>query len=134
MTKALAATILAVIVIAAVLAFSSAAEAQLRPIACMPGDRWLTAIADQYGEKPTVSATAGPNVVIFTTNPITGTWTMLVKTGPGMCLVAAGKDWGEGPPAAVEPPEEPEDDPPAAVPQIERLPGIRREYSHPASF
>ncbi|MDP3940642.1 MAG: hypothetical protein Q8R92_21215 [Deltaproteobacteria bacterium] len=61
--------------------------------ACFPADTWLTKLADDYGEAPVVSATVGPAPVTFTANMETGTWSMLISSGPMLCLVAAGKNW-----------------------------------------
>ena len=80
------------IVFLASLTLCSRADAQ-QPGQCLPADTWLTTLAEEYGEHPTVTGTMGQNTATFTINPETGTWSMLITVGPGMCMMAAGKNW-----------------------------------------
>lgn len=76
--------------------------------ACLPADTWLTMLADDYGERPAVAATMGQGAITFTANPETGTWSMLIASGPRLCMIAGGKNWKPADAPVVVPNKAPE--------------------------
>ena len=117
---------IAVIVFLGWLVMCNRADAQQSR--CLPFKLWLDTLDSKYGERPAYIGSMGTNVMTITVNPETGTWTVLMQPNADVsCIMAAGKNWIDAPPA--EPVE-----PPVVVPQIERMPGVRREYLYPAFF
>ncbi|MSU91197.1 hypothetical protein GE300_16560 [Rhodobacteraceae bacterium 2CG4] len=88
------------IMTAAAVAFlaSTAAPAQT---ACAPRDTLVETLTARHGERLSSGGLTGPTVLIEVWTGESGSWTILMTDAKGTsCIVAAGQDWTEFPPAA----------------------------------
>lgn len=80
----------------ALLSPATVAAAEVRmTTTCAPLAAILQVLQEQHGEVPLVSG-RGPQAVVLTSNPITGSWTVVRITdgaaGPMGCIVAIGRE------------------------------------------
>ena len=101
--------ILATLLFVVGLATSSAwAELMVQPatVLCGPADELRSILTDEYGEKLVQQGTVTGNEFMaqLWRNPTTLTWSFLIlNTGGGACIYAAGDIWDGAPPLPIDP-------------------------------
>lgn len=79
------------IIVAAIMAFSGAAQAQLL---CGKRDEIAARIGDKFGERRQAVGTMGETALVELFVSPAGTWTMLLTRPGGLaCILALGRDW-----------------------------------------
>ena len=76
------------------------ATAQQQQLACANRDEMVNTLSSRYREAPRAIGLASPSAIIEVFTSKSGTWTILLTKPDGAsCIVSAGDNWEESPPA-----------------------------------